>query len=556
MVKKLFKKYLNLSIKQIIYKNELIRIYLLNITIFYIDLEENDASYDIFPQGYKLYAKLKKQVLSEHLFSKNLLNEKVFSIASSHFMKLLSRDPLYKKNPQSDPRKNNGLFPCFLKLDQTKDNMQRSMRLVPMKAPLENYSVLKGISFMRGFMLKRMMLGIIAPELGKKLPRFVIPKGTTELILVALMKKCVAKSPIKKRTQLNLRMDALMATPSRGDLNTPGTDMDTPNADFGEQPVAFRDSEFNSMIHEMPSSNKSSVNAVIFECEIIKIDHAVFCELTLSNSCLLLKSAIKENSKVDTRFGSSKEMTLKKNVDKQIYYSDINKIIMRRYNLIKQAVEIFTSNKKSIFLALYSEEKLMALFATIKQKLYDGKKCKFGNIQLIENPKKYFSAQKYQEDWKKKKISTFEYLMIINDCASRTFSDLSQYPVFPWVISDYTAENYSFSVFRDFRFPISGLTEQKQKAGKSKFENTEDFTTGSYQYGTHYMPGRAVLGYLLRLQPYTEMLYKFDSGGDSPSRHFHFLESLWKSGLQQPDANFELSKIALLLYSFIDLTFF
>jgi hypothetical protein len=30
-------------------------------------------------------------------------------------------------------------------------------------------------------------------------------------------------------------------------------------------------------------------------------------------------------------------------------------------------------------------------------------------------------------------MSNFEYLMLVNTFAGRTYNDLSQYPVFPWV---------------------------------------------------------------------------------------------------------------------------
>ena len=37
-------------------------------------------------------------------------------------------------------------------------------------------------------------------------------------------------------------------------------------------------------------------------------------------------------------------------------------------------------------------------------------------------------------------MSNFEYLMHLNTLAGRTYSDLMQYPVFPWVLADYESE--------------------------------------------------------------------------------------------------------------------
>lgn len=37
-------------------------------------------------------------------------------------------------------------------------------------------------------------------------------------------------------------------------------------------------------------------------------------------------------------------------------------------------------------------------------------------------------------------MSTFEYLMMVNKFAGRTYNDINQYPVFPWILKDYTSE--------------------------------------------------------------------------------------------------------------------
>ena len=42
--------------------------------------------------------------------------------------------------------------------------------------------------------------------------------------------------------------------------------------------------------------------------------------------------------------------------------------------------------------------------------------------------------------WQNGLISNFDYLMYLNSAADRSFNDLTQYPVFPWVVADYTSE--------------------------------------------------------------------------------------------------------------------
>src|SRR5688572_22766306 len=45
-----------------------------------------------------------------------------------------------------------------------------------------------------------------------------------------------------------------------------------------------------------------------------------------------------------------------------------------------------------------------------------------------------------QDKWLNGKLSNFDYLMALNTIAGRSYNDLCQYPVFPWIISDYTSK--------------------------------------------------------------------------------------------------------------------
>lgn len=43
------------------------------------------------------------------------------------------------------------------------------------------------------------------------------------------------------------------------------------------------------------------------------------------------------------------------------------------------------------------------------------------------------------EKWMQWKISNFEYLMHLNMLSGRSYNDLSQYPVFPWILVDFAS---------------------------------------------------------------------------------------------------------------------
>ena len=62
------------------------------------------------------------------------------------------------------------------------------------------------------------------------------------------------------------------------------------------------------------------------------------------------------------------------------------------------------------------------------------------------------SIDDFTQQWREHKITNYDYLMILNSYAQRSFQDLSQYPVMPWVLKDYQSEEINLddpAVFRD-----------------------------------------------------------------------------------------------------------
>ena len=44
--------------------------------------------------------------------------------------------------------------------------------------------------------------------------------------------------------------------------------------------------------------------------------------------------------------------------------------------------------------------------------------------------------------WQRGQITNAEYLHFLNFAANRSFNDATQYPVFPWVITDYSNDTF------------------------------------------------------------------------------------------------------------------
>ncbi|MCO5593154.1 hypothetical protein L7F22_047160 [Adiantum nelumboides] len=117
-------------------------------------------------------------------------------------------------------------------------------------------------------------------------------------------------------------------------------------------------------------------------------------------------------------------------------------------------------------------------------------------------------VERYKDCWQRREINNFEYLMHLNTLAGRSYNDLTQYPIFSWIISDYTSETLdlsSSSSFRDLSKPIGALDEKRFETFEERFQNFTDPDIPSFYYGSHYSSMGIVLFYLLRLEPFTSL---------------------------------------------------
>ena len=79
--------------------------------------------------------------------------------------------------------------------------------------------------------------------------------------------------------------------------------------------------------------------------------------------------------------------------------------------------------------------------------------------------------------WQSRQISNFEYLMRLNTLAGRTYNDLNQYPVFPWVLRDYTSATLDLSnpaAFRDLSKPMGAQRPERAREIAERYEQLKD----------------------------------------------------------------------------------
>ena len=129
-------------------------------------------------------------------------------------------------------------------------------------------------------------------------------------------------------------------------------------------------------------------------------------------------------------------------------------------------------------------------------------------------PQEMFKKSQLEKKWQRREISNFEYLMQLNTFAGRTFNDLTQYPVFPWIIRDYTSPAIYTSdpaIYRDLTKPVGALNPKRLDQFRERYETFEDPSgiIKPFLYGTHYSSAASIMFYLLRLEPFTTLQFVF-----------------------------------------------
>ena len=190
----------------------------------------------------------------------------------------------------------------------------------------------------------------------------------------------------------------------------------------------------------------------------------------------------------------------------------------RRYNGLRDsAVEIYFENQTSLLLALerrHDREQVLRLLPSTAVCFTD----------------RSFVVQVLQA-WNDQRISTFDYLLALNSAAGRSFHDLSRYPVFPWVLQDYSSATIDLknpAIYRDFTKPVGALNKERLEYFQSRMSSLKDMGEDDvFLYGTHYSAPGYVLFFLLRSMP-EHMLCLQNGKFDAPDRCFHSVETCYR----------------------------
>eukprot|EP01083_Nonionella_stella_P006087 17617_1 len=206
------------------------------------------------------------------------------------------------------------------------------------------------------------------------------------------------------------------------------------------------------------------------------------------------------------------------------FVEEVTEMYFRRYQLRSCAFELFFNDDTSWLFSFYDTEYRNKVFdAIISLKPPN----LIESIDFFKNPQEAIKSSCIHHKWCRREISNFEYLMRLNTFAGRTFNDLTQYPVVPWVITDFTSPELDLNdplIFRDLSKPIGALDAGSLSKFMERFESLkeDEDSTDCFMYGTHYSSIGTVLYYLLRMQPFTTYNLHFQDGKyDTADRLFH-----------------------------------
>lgn len=203
----------------------------------------------------------------------------------------------------------------------------------------------------------------------------------------------------------------------------------------------------------------------------------------------------------------------------KVELKNIQQIVKRRFLLRHIGLEIYSSESCSnphIYLSFYCQKKRDEIY----NKILNMPKLKLNDIQ-----QNVMTLQ-----WQNGVISNYDYLCYINSLGDRTINDLTQYPVFPWIISNYSTNDLDLNDednYRDLSKPVGALNSSRLEKLLARYDEMPE---PKFLYGSHYSTPGFVLFYLARLYPHYVLCLQ--SGCfDHPDRMFNSVAEVYKNCL-------------------------
>lgn len=244
---------------------------------------------------------------------------------------------------------------------------------------------------------------------------------------------------------------------------------------------------------------------------------------------------------IGAQISNNKELELIKETQNQLLYklliSNVIDGMLGQFSLFAGHVVLIIPIDTIIFSTkhLVNHKPLGILFST----LYTGDIILTSNVSFPQIFQNIFTTPQFNPNvlhtiplheattlWANNKITNYEYLSILNIFGGRSTTDLAQYPVFPWVISDYESSDYPHTM-RPLDTVMGQLTEARAKIFDVSYE------TQNYFYGAHYSMSASVHYFLFRVPPYLFFEWDLHCGWDNKDRMFFDMQRAWNSSSKE-----------------------
>lgn len=326
----------------------------------------------------------------------------------------------------------------------------------------------------------------------------------------------------------------------------------SPNGEFqkasgsGEQPLTmFTDSRDPPVTNELDSAPVSSVVAPGYvpsehdERIVLELPSSMVSALKVLTGTFQITSR-RINFLVDHMDNGATDDVLNCKGLNEVQEKDqswlilaLHQVYSRRYLLRRSALELFMVDRSNYFFDFGSTEGRRNAYRAIVQ----ARPPHLNNIYLAtQRPEQLLKRTQLMERWARWELSNFEYLMQLNTLAGRSYNDITQYPVFPWVLSDYSSPSLDLSnpsSYRDLSKPVGALNEERLQKFQERYLSFDDPLIPKFHYGSHYSTAGTVLYYLTRVEPFTTLSIQLQGGKfDHADRMFSDINATWDGVLE------------------------
>ena len=291
--------------------------------------------------------------------------------------------------------------------------------------------------------------------------------------------------------------------------------------------------------NDLLENNNDNLVLNSFNSELISIKCIIFGTLALYEKYILFKNndSIEEyKTSIEFIYSSGEEAVLNKKII-IILYDEIEEIFQRTFAYNKQAIEIFLKNGKSYLINLLEYYNLFEFYKTI-EKIKINQKFDFN---VINDTHSTFEKMGYTKQWENNEINNFQYLLYLNKYSGRSYNDINQYPIFPWITltksfledsdndiiknEDNPEINKSEVIFRNMKYFMMAQTKEDRESAIASYKGKDEENKYQKHFRFHYSTGGYILFYLMRISPFMESHIKFQGNKfDNPNRQLNVID--------------------------------